>query len=121
MRDRSGKDLSDLTAEYWHATRLIYRLREYPVETGEDWVLEVAEVRRGATRAAAAFGADAQASWPSRQSLAAPPLKFGRGSWGFDFCIEFRIPPHFLHNCLAVSSGPASSAPKVLSAVVNEG
>ena len=95
MRDRSGKDLSDLTAEYWHATRLIYRLREYPAETGEDWVLEVAEVRRGATRAAAAFGADAQASWPSRQSLAAPPLKFGRGSWGFDFCIEFRIPLTF--------------------------
>jgi len=43
VRDRSGKDLSGLTAEYWHATRLIYRLSEYPAETGEDWVLEVAD------------------------------------------------------------------------------
>ena len=40
--DRSGKDLSGLTT-HWHATHLIYRLREYPAETGEDWVLEVAD------------------------------------------------------------------------------
>jgi len=121
VRDRSGKDLSGLTAEYWHATRLIYRLREYPVETGEDWVLEVADESDAVPLVLLPHLVLMLRRRGQPVRAWRPPLKFGRGSWGFDFCIEFRIPPHFLHNCLAVSSGPASSAPKVLSAVVNEG
>jgi hypothetical protein len=43
VQDRCGVELSGLAAAHWHATRLVYRLREHAAETGEDWVVEVAE------------------------------------------------------------------------------
>jgi hypothetical protein len=43
VQDRCGVELSGLAATHWHATRLVYRLREHAAEAGEDWVVEVAE------------------------------------------------------------------------------
>lgn len=43
VRDRTGVELPGLSAAYWHAMRLVYRLRNHAAETGEDWVLEVAD------------------------------------------------------------------------------
>jgi len=43
VQDRCGVELSGLAAAHWHATRLVYRLREHAAEAVEDWVLEVAE------------------------------------------------------------------------------
>ena len=43
VRDRTGVELAGLAAAHWHATRLVYRLREHAAETGEDWVLKVAD------------------------------------------------------------------------------
>ena len=36
-------ELSGLEAAHWHAMRLAYRLREHAAETGEDWVIAVAD------------------------------------------------------------------------------
>jgi hypothetical protein len=43
VRDRTGVELSGLEAAHWHAMRLAYRLREHAAETGEDWVIAVAD------------------------------------------------------------------------------
>ena len=44
QRVRYGtKPLSGLEAAHWHAIRLAYRLREHSAETGEDWVIAVAD------------------------------------------------------------------------------
>lgn len=43
VRDKTGVELSGLEAAHWHAMRLAYRLREHAAETGEDWVLNVAD------------------------------------------------------------------------------
>ena len=43
VRDKTGVELSGLEAAHWHAMRLAYRLREQAAETGEDWVIAVAD------------------------------------------------------------------------------
>ena len=43
VRDKTGVELSGLEAAHWHAMRLAYRLREHAAETGEDWVIAVAD------------------------------------------------------------------------------
>jgi hypothetical protein len=43
VRDTHGVELAGLDAAHWHAMRLVYRLREYAAETGEDWVIAVAD------------------------------------------------------------------------------
>ena len=43
VRDKTGVELSGLEAAHWHAMRLVYRLREHAAETGEDWVIAVAD------------------------------------------------------------------------------
>jgi hypothetical protein len=43
VRDRTGVELSGLEAAHWRAMRLAYRLREHAAETGEDWVIAVAD------------------------------------------------------------------------------
>jgi hypothetical protein len=43
VRDKTGVELSGLEAAHWHAKRLAYRLREHSAETGEDWVIAVAD------------------------------------------------------------------------------
>ena len=80
VRDKTGVELSGLEAAHWHAMRLAYRLREHAAETGEDWVIAVAdefgaaplvvlsERRADAARADRAAGATgrAQAATSSR-------------------------------------------------------
>ena len=43
VRDKTGVELSGLGAAHWHAMRLAYRLRGHAAETGEDWVIAVAD------------------------------------------------------------------------------
>ena len=43
VRDKTGVELLGLEAAQWHAMRLAYRLREHAAETGEDWVIAVAD------------------------------------------------------------------------------
>jgi Domain of unknown function (DUF6894) len=43
VRDKTGVELSGLEAAHWHAMRLAYRLREHAAETGEDWMISVAD------------------------------------------------------------------------------
>ena len=43
VRDKTGVELSGLEAAHWHAMRLAYRLRAQAAETGEDWVIAVAD------------------------------------------------------------------------------
>ena len=43
VRDKTGVELPGLEAAHWHAMRLAYRLREHAAETGEDWVIAVAD------------------------------------------------------------------------------
>ena len=43
VRDRNGVELAGLDAAHWHAMRLVYRLREHAAETGEDWVIAIAD------------------------------------------------------------------------------
>ena len=60
VRDKTGVELPGLEAAHWHAMRLVYRLREHAAETGEDWVIAVAdEFGRLAARAAPPRRADA--------------------------------------------------------------
>ena len=80
VRDKTGVELSGLEAAHWHAMRLAYRLREHAAETGEDWVIAVADEtgaapllvlpkrRADAARAGRAAGASgrAQAATSSR-------------------------------------------------------
>jgi hypothetical protein len=47
VRDKTGVELSGLEAAHWRAMRLAYRLREHAAETGEDWVIAVADETGG--------------------------------------------------------------------------
>ena len=47
--DKTGVELPGLEAAHWHAMRLVYRLREHAAETGEDWVIAVADESGDAT------------------------------------------------------------------------
>jgi hypothetical protein len=67
VRDRTGVELSGLEAAHWHAMRLAYRLREHAAETGEDWVIAVAD-ETGGTLLAVLPGAV-----PMLRAPAAPP------------------------------------------------
>ena len=72
VRDKTGVELPGLEAAHWHAMRLVYRLREHAAETGEDWVIAVAdEFGRRAARAAPPRRADA-----ARADRAAAELDF---------------------------------------------
>ena len=67
VRDRTGVELSGLEAAHWRAMRLAFRLREHAVETGEDWVIAVAD-KTGASLLAVLPGAV-----PMLRAPAAPP------------------------------------------------
>ena len=80
VRDRTGVELAGLTAAHWHGMRLVYRLREHAAETGEDWVLEVAD-ESGAIPLVVLPRAVPMLREPIKPSvLGGAPLKFGRGS-----------------------------------------
>jgi hypothetical protein len=59
VRDKTGVELSGLEAAHWHAMRLAYRLREHAAETGEDWVIAVADESGAAPLSVLPSGADA--------------------------------------------------------------
>jgi hypothetical protein len=69
VRDRSGVELSGLEAAHWRAMRLAYRLREHASETGEDWVIAVAD-ETGGTPLVVLPGAV-----PMLRAPTAPPLE----------------------------------------------
>jgi uncharacterized protein DUF6894 len=78
VRDKTGVELSGLEAAHWHAMRLAYRLREHAAETGEDWVISVAD-ESGAAPLAVLPGAV-----PMLRQPAAPPLPLGERAFRHD-------------------------------------
>ena len=80
VRDKIGVELSGIEAAHWHAMRLAYRLREHAAETGEDWVIAVAD-ESGAAPLAVLPSAVPMLRQPTAPlELGGIPLKFGRGS-----------------------------------------
>ena len=72
VRDKTGVELSGLEAAHWHAMRLAYRLREHAAETGEDWVIAVADETGAAPLLVLPHAV------PMLREPAAPPEQCGR-------------------------------------------
>jgi hypothetical protein len=79
VRDRTGVELAGLTAAHWHAMRLVYRLREHAAETGEDWVLKVAD-ESGAIPLVLLPRSVPMLREAAKPSQLGGPLKFRRGA-----------------------------------------
>lgn len=80
VRDAYGVELTGLDAAHWHAMHLVYRLREYAGETGEDWVIQVSDETGAVPLVVLPRAVPMLREARTPAELGGVPLKFGRGS-----------------------------------------